>query len=69
MQCKCPLLLNAAHLFAQGQPGLDVAQLLQQAAFSQQVQTQQGQLLQALQMQQLFQAAQQSTGKPHCHKI
>ncbi len=57
------------HTCLQGQPGLEIAQLLQQAAFSQQVQAQQGQLLQALQMQQLFHAAQQSAGKPHCHKF
>ncbi|BDA46989.1 probable anthocyanin regulatory Lc protein at N-terminal half [Coccomyxa sp. Obi] len=58
------LLLNQPNGMAgqQGQPGLDIAQLLQQAAFSQQLQAQQGQLLQTLQMQQLFQAAQQSTG-------
>lgn len=46
----------------QGQSGLDIAQLVQQAAYSQQLQAQQSQLLQALQMQHLFQAANTSAG-------
>ncbi|EIE21885.1 hypothetical protein COCSUDRAFT_56332 [Coccomyxa subellipsoidea C-169] len=48
----------------QGQAGLDIAQLVQQAAYSQQLQAQQSQLLQALQMQHLFQAANTSNGMP-----